>query len=66
MSRGRVVVALLVLATVGPCFALTACSREVDIDDFWKTLPQPNDVGLNGSIQQIAVELGKLVELPAG
>ena len=37
----------------------------MDVRDLWKTLPQPNDVGLNGSLQQIVEALGELVELPA-
>ena len=44
---------------------VTGCADEVDVDDLWKTMPHPDDVALNGSIQQIATALGEMVELPA-
>lgn len=46
--------------------ATVACADKVDVRDLWQELPQPNEVGLNGSIQQIAAALGELVELPEG
>ena len=46
--------------------ALVACSEEADIRSVWQSLPHPEDVRLDGSIQQMAAALSESVELPAG
>ena len=45
---------------------LAGCSDETEVRDLWKTLPHPDDIVLNGSIQQIATALSGSVELPTG
>lgn len=55
-----------VLATIGLWFVLTGCASGQGWADIWDDLPQPEDVRLNGSVQQIAMALSESVELPSG
>ena len=45
---------------------LAGCSNGTDVRDLWEELPHPDDIALNGSIQQIATALSESVELPTG
>ncbi len=65
MAHWRAVV-VMTFAILASSAVFSACSDEVDVDDLWKTMPHPDDVALNGSIQQIATALSEIVELPTG
>ncbi len=45
---------------------LTGCSGEEDVRELWKRLPEPDEVGLNGSTDQFAMILSETVALPTG
>ena len=57
-------VAALTLLLIGGSMA--SCSEMDQMRDLWQELPHPSDVGLNGSIQQIAASLGESLEPPGG
>ena len=57
-------VAALTLLLIGGSMA--SYSEMDQMRDLWQELPHPSDVGLNGSIQQIAASLSESLEPPGG